>query len=64
MAPNDIYAAIDFVNGPAIAVSPVTLAVRLQTQRSGGALRRDDQLGVAELPRFIPGEAKSCNINC
>src|SRR5262245_2858095 len=53
----DVHAAIELVYAPAIAVSPVTLAVRLQTQRSGGVLRRDDQLGIAEPPRFVPGEA-------
>src|SRR5262245_9470925 len=46
----DIYAAIELVDGPAIAVSPATPAVRLQTQRSGGPLRRDDQRGIAEPP--------------
>jgi hypothetical protein len=53
----DIYAAIELVDGPAIAVSPSTLAVRLQTQRLDRALRRDDQLGIEEPPRFVPGQA-------
>src|SRR6185295_10403236 len=53
----DIQAAVELVPGPAIAVAPVALAVRLQTQCSGGALRRDDQVCSAEPPCFVPGEA-------
>ena len=53
----DIHAAIELVDRPAIAVSPMTLAICSQTQRSGEALCGDDQLGIAETPRFVPGEA-------
>jgi hypothetical protein len=51
----DIQAAVELVDVPAIAVSPVAQAVRLQSQRSGGPFCVEYQFGIAELPRFVPG---------
>ena len=52
-----VHATVEIIDGSAIPVSPVTLPVRSQTERSGGSLCRHGEFGIAEPPRCVPVEA-------